>query len=124
MRLLFLVAAVLLLAFCSESSKDFSSVRIGMTTQEVLQNAGEPTKKRDIVVANLWIYENANRTVVFRKDTVYDIITSADARIDSIERSLDNLGDKIENQAEKAGRRIDSVSRSLKNIDDDDTLRK
>lgn len=124
MKLIFLAATVLLLASCSEKSKDFSSVRVGMTSEEVLQHAGEPTKKRDIAVANLWVYENANRTVVFRKDTVYDIITSADARLDSIEGSLDNLGDKIENQAEKAGHRIDSVSRSLRNIVEGDTLRK
>lgn len=110
---------ILLLAFilaaCSDNSKDFSSVKVGMTNLEVLKYAGEPDKKKDIGVADLWVYEKADRTVVFRKDTVYDIITSANARIDSVKTTLDNIGDKIEDEAEKAVDKIDSLGRRIKN---------
>lgn len=98
---------------CSENTKDFSSVKVGMTSLEVLEYAGEPNKKQDIGVADLWVYEQADRTVVFRQDTVYDIITSANARIDSVKMTLENVGDKIENQAEKAVDKIDSLGNRL-----------
>jgi hypothetical protein len=95
-----------------------------MTSQEVLQVAGEPSKKRDIALANLWIYEKSDRTVIFRKDTVFDIITSANARVDTIERSLDKIGDKIKTQAKKAGKKIDSLSRILKIGSPKDSVKK
>ena len=122
-KILFVLLGFILVS-CSENSKDFSSVEIGMTSQEVLKYAGEPDQKQDVGLADLWVYEKADRTVVFRKDTVYDIITSADARIDSIKATLDNIGDNIEKQAEKAGDKLDSVSRRLKNVSADDTLQK
>lgn len=124
MKKILFVLLGFILASCSENSKDFSSVEIGMTSQEVLKYAGEPDQKQDVGLADLWVYEKADRTVVFRKDTVYDIITSADARIDSIKATLDNIGDNIEKQAEKAGDKLDSVSRRLKNVSADDTLQK
>jgi len=112
-----------LIASCSESSKDFSSVETGMSSQEVLEHAGEPDQKQDVGIADLWVYKKADRTVVFRKDTVYDIITSADARVDSIKTTLDNIGDKVEKQAEKVGDKLDSVGRRLKKSSADDTLK-
>lgn len=118
-----LVLLSFIMASCSENVKDLSSVKTGMTSQEVLKHAGEPDQKQDVGIADLWIYEKADRTVVFRKDTVYDIITSADARFDSIKTTLDNIGDKIEKQADKAGDRLDSVSRRLRRNLTDDTLK-
>lgn len=114
MNKLIIILFVFILAACSDSAKDLSSVKVGMTNQEVLQYAGEPDKKQDIGVAELWVYEKADRTVVFRRDTVYDIITSANARIDSVKTTLDNLGDKIEDQADKAVDKIDSLGRKIK----------
>jgi len=122
MNKILLITFISIIFGCSRNSKDFSSVRVGMTSKEVLVHAGEPDKKNDLGIADLWIYERADRTVVFREDTVYDIITSADARIDSIKTSLDNLGDKIENQAEKAADRLDSARRKLENSSKDDSL--
>lgn len=106
-----------MLASCSDGSKNFSSVEVGMTSQEVLKYAGEPDQRRDVGIADLWVYHEVDRTVVFRKDTVYDIITSADARIDSIKTTLDDIGDKIEKQAEKAVDKLDSVGGRLTNPD-------
>ncbi len=114
MKIKWIALAGLLLAGCSENSKNFSSVAVGMSAAEVLEIVGEPDRKRDVGIVNLWVYTTADRTVVMRRDTVYDVITSASARIDSIETSLDNLGDRIENQAEKAGEKLDSLSRSIR----------
>ena len=99
---------------CTEKVKEFSSVKEGMPSTQVLQYAGEPDRRQDLGVAKLWVYEKADRTVVLRNDTVFDIITSADARLDSIKTTLDNVGDKIEKQAEKAGNKLDSLGRTLR----------
>lgn len=93
-----------------------------MTSQEVTSLVGEPDRKHKMGVADFWVYSKADRTVVFRKDTVYDVITSAEARIDSIKTSLDKFGDKIENQAEKATEKLDSVGRNLKKSANADSL--
>ena len=119
-KILLFVALIML--GCSESAKHLSTVKVGMTSQEVLTHAGEPDKKSNMGIAQLWVYESADRTVVFRKDTVFDIITSANARIDSIKTSLDNLGDKIESQAEKAGDRLENAGKELKENANDDSL--
>jgi hypothetical protein len=124
-----LVTILVLFAGCSQDQKRFSSVEIGMSSKEVLRYAGEPDKKQDIGIADLWVYENADRTVVLRKDTVYDIITSANARIDSVKITLDKIGDRIERktekagehikgQAEKAGEKVDSIGKRIKNRSD------
>jgi hypothetical protein len=97
---------IIILAGCSGQPKSFSEVKTGMTNKEVLQNAGEPDKKQSIGVADLWTYQTANRTVVFRQDTVYDIVTSANARVDSIKSVLNKVGGKADRAAEKAGSAI------------------
>lgn len=97
---------LIILAGCSEHSKNLSKVKIGMSSREVVQNAGEPDKKQSIGVADLWTYTTADRTVVLRHDTVYSIITSANARVDSIKSSLGTFGDKVETGAEKAAAAI------------------
>lgn len=121
MKKLIVACSVALIA-CSGNVKELSSVEVGMSSKQVLQYAGEPDKRQNLGVANLWVYEKADRTVVLRNDTVFDIITSADARIDSIKATLDSIGDTIEKQAEKAGNKLDSVSRTLKRRLRNDTV--
>ena len=124
MKKLLLTLCAFAFIACTKNLKDFSTVKAGMTSQQVLQITGEPDKRQNLGVASLWVYEKADRTVVFRNDTVFDIITSADARVDSIKTTLDNIGDKIEEQAEKAGNKLDSVGQTLKRGSADDTVRK
>lgn len=98
--------ALIIITGCSKHPKDFSSVKIGMESHNVLQNAGEPDKRQSIGVADLWTYIAADRTVVLRRDTVYTIVTSATARVDSIKYSMETIGDKVETGAKKAGAAI------------------
>ncbi|MEJ7779461.1 MAG: outer membrane protein assembly factor BamE [Daejeonella sp.] len=100
---------------CTEKQKDFADIKTGMTKEQVLQQAGEPDKKNDILISDLWVYNDADRTVVFRKDTVYDIITSASARIDSIEATLKEAGRDVKEKLKSAGDTIDSASLKIKN---------
>jgi hypothetical protein len=103
-----------IIAGCSRAPKDFATVRTGMTEQQVVQAVGEPAEKNDIGVANLWTYPAQDRTVVFRADTVYDIITSAEARADSIRTTIGNTEEKLESGTKKLGKKIDTTFEKLK----------
>ena len=100
---------------CADKPKEFSNISPGMTKQEVLQKVGEPSKKNDLLLAELWVYNDANRTIVFRKDTVYEILTSTEARIDSIKTSLKETGKDVKQKLENTGDTIDSASLRIKN---------
>ena len=93
-----------------------------MTKSEVLAITGEPTKKNDIKVAELWTYDAADRTIIFRKDTVYNIMTSSEARIDSIEASMKEVGEDITQGAKETGRDIEQEAQKMG--DKIDSLRK
>ncbi|WP_207426395.1 hypothetical protein [Pedobacter sp. SYSU D00535] len=113
-----LMFGLLLSSACSRPSKDLASVEIGMTKDEVVQMLGEPKKKDVVNQTELWNFTDSGRTIVFRADTVYAIMTSPRARMDSVAQLLDsadqkvkkgfnNVGDKIENVADKIGDKLD-----------------
>ena len=60
-----------------------------MTKQEVLGIVGEPEKKDVINKTEVWDYPDSARTIVFRADTVYSVMTSPKARLDSVASWLD-----------------------------------
>ncbi len=82
--------------YCTTRGKDFSTVSKGMTKEEVLNTVGEPQKTEDVEFFQLWTYTEADRTVIFRKDTVYNIVTSANARVDSIKMEADSITADLE----------------------------
>ncbi len=111
--------AIILLSFiilssCADKQKEFSSITKGMTKEEVIQQVGEPTTKRDILVAEVWKYDLADRTIVFRNGEVYDIMTSTEARVDSIESALKETGRDVKEKLQQTGDTLDSASRRLK----------
>ncbi len=110
-----LLAALFLLAACTPKPKTLSVVTIGMTKAEVVATIGEPAKKNVINKTELWDYPDSSRTVVFRMDTVYTIITSAKARIDSVGMWLDKTDNKIENQLGDLVDKVDSAGKHIKN---------
>ncbi len=112
---LLIILSAILFTSCAEKKKDFANVSTGMTKQEVISQVGEPSKKNDILLAELWVYEKADRTIVFRKDTVYDIITSANARVDSIAASLKEKGKEGEEKLKSVGDTIDSAVLRIRN---------
>ena len=108
----FTLIAAIIISSCSRPSKDLATVEIGMTKAEVTGIVGEPKKKNVVNETEIWDYPDSNRTVVFRMDTVYSIMTSARARLDSmsvwmdstnnkVKKSFDKVGDKLENASEK-----------------------
>jgi hypothetical protein len=52
--------------------------------------------------------------VVFRKDTVYTIITSGEARMDSIKMSMDNLTRDVDSGLKKTSQKFDSIASKVK----------
>ena len=129
-KYLIVLLSILVLGSCADKQKEFSSIQEGMTKEQVIQLAGEPTSKRDILVAEVWKYDLADRTVVFRNGNVYDIITSAEARIDSIEttlqktgRELKETGKDIKETLQKTGDTIENRSERLRENIDGDSVR-
>ena len=109
--------SAIILSSCSRPAKDLATVEIGMTKTEVTQIVGEPKKKNVINKTEIWDYPDSNRTIVFRMDTVYSIMTSARARLDSINIWMDStntkvkkgfgkIGDKLENAGEKIQKKV------------------
>lgn len=107
--------AVLTISACAEKEKSFNGVSTGMTKEEVVGQVGEPNKKNDLAFAELWTYDNADRTIVFRSDTVYDILTSTEARIDSIEADLKETGSSLREKIDNTVDSLDSGSLRIKN---------
>lgn len=123
-KYLIIFLSLIVLSSCTDKQKEFSTIKKGMTKEEVILQVGEPTSKRDILVAEVWKYDLANRTVVFRNGIVYDIITSAEARVDSIESTLKETGRDLKQSFKKTGDTLDSTSRRLKNKFAGDSVRK
>ena len=113
----FIFLSAIILSSCSRPAKDLATVEIGMTKTEVTQIVGEPKKKNVINKTEIWDYPDSDRTIVFRMDTVYSIMTSARARLDSISIWMDStntkvkkgfgkIGDKLENAGEKIQEKV------------------
>ncbi|HEY0056751.1 MAG TPA: outer membrane protein assembly factor BamE [Pedobacter sp.] len=125
MRIFFLaILSAIVVSSCTQTNKDLATVEIGMTKSEVSGSIGEPKTKNVVNNTEVWDYADSGRTVVFRKDTVYSIMTSPRARLDSMKvwvdsadnktkkvlgkvgEKLNNAGDKLENAAGKVGVRL------------------
>lgn len=113
-RLLFTLVLPISLLSCREAPKDFSSVSIGMTKDEVTTVVGEPAKKNELAVIDVWAYPEADRSIIFRKDTVYNIVTSSEARIDSIETSIERTGDKVSGSLTRLGDSLEKTGQQIK----------
>ena len=120
MKAVILLSAVLL-AGCSDNSKELTNISQGMNKQEVIQAIGEPSRKNNIELAELWVYPKYNKTLIFRADTVYDIVNSSTAEIDSIKSSLKGLGKGIKKGVKKIGKELDTVGKKLEGKIDNDT---
>lgn len=115
-----LLLAAALFSGCADS-KDVTLVSKGMNKQEVTQAIGEPSKKTNIELAELWIYPELNKTIVLRADTVYDILATSTSEIDSLEESLKDLGGDIKQGVKKIGRGLDTIEDKLQGEPDTDT---
>jgi outer membrane protein assembly factor BamE (lipoprotein component of BamABCDE complex) len=111
---LMIVALTIAMTACGKKPKDFSTIKTGMTKDQVTFAAGNPDKQNDIGETSFWAYRDADRTVVFRKDTVYTITTSTEARLDSINDLLQKADNKIANGLDKMGNALDSTGKRIK----------
>ena len=107
-------ALTIAITACGKKPKDFSTIKTGMTKNQVTMTAGNPDKQNDIGETSFWAYRDADRTVVFRKDTIYTIITSTEARLDSINSLIKKADDKIATGLDKMGNALDNTSTRIK----------
>ncbi|MEO8795629.1 MAG: hypothetical protein ABI390_09185 [Daejeonella sp.] len=113
MKILISILLIVLMSACTQSRQKFENVEKGMSMQEVSLNAGEPSEKKNLGNIELWVYKDADRTVVFRHDSVFTIITSAEARADSIEMIVNKAGNDLKKGVIKAGDKLDSLGGNL-----------
>lgn len=109
-----LFLAAMFLAGCSPSPKKLGSVEYGMTKTEVIAAVGEPSKKNVLNQTEIWDYPDSSRTIVFRMDTVYTIVTSAKARADSMSIWLDSTNTKAKNTLGNIGDGIEDAAQKVK----------
>lgn len=101
MKLLYIALLGFCFAGCSPAPKKLGAVEYGMSKPEVVSIVGEPAKKNVVNKTEIWDYPDSSRTIVFRMDTVYSIITSAKARADSMGLWLDSTNSKAKNALNK-----------------------
>jgi hypothetical protein len=110
----FILLTAITLSSCSRPAKDLATVEIGMTKTEVTGIVGEPKKKNVINETEIWDYPDSNRTIVFRMDTVYSIMTSAKARLDSINLWMDSTSTKAKKSFGKIGDKLEKAGDKIK----------
>ena len=121
MKAILIVFTAILFLSCNKQQKEFADIKKGMQKSQVETIAGEPTKKTNVGFVEMWTYDAADRTIIFRSDTVFNIITSSEARLDSIQNQLKEAGQKIEDGAKETGQDINEATKKIKNKAD--TLR-
>lgn len=117
MKPLFLTfLSAVILSSCTRPAKDLATVEIGMTRTEVAGIVGEPEKKNVVNNTEIWDYPDSNRTVVFRMDTVYSIMTTAKARLDSLNIWMDSTNNKAKKGFGKVGEQLKNAGEKLEEV--------
>ena len=115
MKSIFFAATIaVFVSSCSQPKKDLATIEIGMTKTEVSSVVGEPKKKNVINKTEVWDYPDSGRTVVFRKDTVYSIMTSPKARLDSMNVWMDSTNTKVKTELRKVGDKLENAGEKIK----------
>ena len=105
---------VLIAGSCTRPSKDLAAVEIGMSKTEVSAAIGEPKTKNVVNNTEIWDYTDSGRTVVFRRDTVYSVMTSPRARLDSMKEWVDSADNKTKKVFGKVGEKLEKAGDKLK----------
>jgi outer membrane protein assembly factor BamE (lipoprotein component of BamABCDE complex) len=119
----FILITTLIVSACSRPSKDLATVEIGMTKAEVTGIVGEPKKKNVLNNTETWDYPDSSRIIIFRKDTVYSIMTSPKARIDSLDVLMDSTGSKLKKGINKVGNKLEKAGDKIRNKETKDTTK-
>ncbi|MXV16264.1 hypothetical protein [Hufsiella ginkgonis] len=98
-----------LLSACGRTPKTLATVEIGMSKPGVTAIVGEPKQRNTIQNTEIWDYPDSGRTIVFRKDTVYTILTSPGARADSVAKWVSKTGDKLNKADDKVAKGIEKI---------------
>lgn len=108
---------------CHHSPKKLAVVTTGMSKGEVLGMVGEPKNKNIINETEVWDYPDSSRTIIFRMDTVYTIITSPSARADSLGKWLDKTDKKVKDQLGEVADKAGEAGKKLINKVQDDSVK-
>lgn len=97
MKKLFFLFAIALFAACS--TQDISDVEVGISSEEVIDLAGEPTEKVAMPLdIEWWIYEDDKVLLILEKDTVSRVTSQKE--IEESLKDFDNGMDDIQKEIE------------------------
>lgn len=94
MKKLLLLTALTLFISCSKA--DFTKVKVGMATSELVDVVGQPNEKQDASIAGTyWQYDT--HLVVIQKDTVNEFMTNEEfkQRMEDFTKGLEKLRDSL-----------------------------
>jgi hypothetical protein len=96
MKKVLLLAITIMLISCGNKA-DFTKVKVGMTSKQLIEAVGEPNQKQDLpFVGSYWTYDT--HLVVVQSDTVNEFLTNEDfkKRMEEVNKGLEELNKSIE----------------------------
>jgi hypothetical protein len=83
----------IILFFSCSNSPDFSKIKTGMSTNELIKLVGEPDEKTNFFGAEIWLYKN--KESVYMATILNDTLVKLQDKSE-IENSLKNLNDGLD----------------------------
>ena len=95
MKKLLLLSVVAMLFSCSKEA-DFTKIKVGMKSSEVIALVGEPKTKTETGIAGTW-WSYDTHLVVIQNDTVNEFDTNENVkkRMEEVTKGLDDLNETV-----------------------------
>jgi hypothetical protein len=93
MKKIAFLSVLFALTVSCKNEADFSKVKVGMKTQDLLTLVGEPNSKDEIPMAGTyWNYDT--HLVVVQSDTINEFLTQAEfkKRMEEVAKGIEDLG--------------------------------
>ena len=102
MKKLFLLFAVVVFVACA--TQDISDIEAGISSEDVISIAGEPTEKVSMPLdIEWWIYEEDNVLLILENDTVTRVTSEKEIEesLKDFEKGMDDIQKEVENLTNK-----------------------
>jgi hypothetical protein len=90
-----IIPLLVLLAAC-HGNADFSKVKVGMHSKDVVSLVGEPGNKTPMMGVEWWSYDKDNKLIVMESDTVSRVVQDMKATQDSMKNIMSSFGQKMD----------------------------
>jgi hypothetical protein len=87
----FIPLLFLVITACHSENANFTKIKTGMKSKDVISLVGEPESKTSMMVAEWWNYPKDNKIIVMANDTVTNVVMDLKAAGDSMKSASDKL---------------------------------